>query len=97
MNEMLLPAGLLALMWGFGWAVALWGTAWGRFLRLKRTWITVVIGVGVDMLLAGLVLAPRDWLAVWVIVAASALGIVAFCLAQEYREHREDMAEAGRL
>jgi hypothetical protein len=95
MDAMLFPAVLLALIWGVAWAVVLWLTTWGRFLRLRRTWLTVVAGVGVDLMIMGLVLDLRAWLMVWGIVAASAVGIVGFCLADEYREHREEMASFG--
>lgn len=97
MDDMLLLAALLAAFWGAVWAVLLWETSWGRFLRLRRTWLTVVVGVGVDLLIMGLVLDLRKWLAVWLIVAASAVAIVAFCLADEFRQHREDMDEADAL
>lgn len=96
MERMELLAGFLALFWGLVWAVMLWGTGWGRFLRQRRTWLTVVMGVGGDLMIAGLVLELRAWLLVWGIVGLSAVGIVGFCLEQEYREHRDEMDAARR-
>lgn len=90
-------AGLLALLWGVGWAWALWETGWGRFIRLKRTWLSVVVGVGVDLLLMGLVVELRVWVWLVGIVGLSALGIVARCLETEFEEHREAMAEGATL
>lgn len=92
MTPMLFPAGLLALLWGLVWAGVLWGTGWGRWVRLRRTWLSVVIGVGGDLLVMGLVMGLEVWLAAWLIVAASAVGIVGLCWVGEYREHREEMA-----
>jgi len=40
---------LLALVWGGIWAAFLQWTRPGWFLANKRTWLTVVVGVGVDL------------------------------------------------
>lgn len=68
---------VLAVVWGAVWATVLQCTAFGRWLALKRTWITVVIGVGVDGLIALLVAPVTVWWRVAAIVAASSIGIIA--------------------
>lgn len=95
MDGKLFAAGFVAFFWGLGWSWVLWDTAWGRFIRLRRTWLSVVVGVGVDLLLMGVVLGLREWLWVVGIVALSAVGIVGRCLEAEFEEHQEAMAEAG--
>jgi len=40
-----------ALCWGILLAVFLQFSRMGRFLAVERTWITVVVGVGVDLLI----------------------------------------------
>lgn len=74
----------------------LWLTGPGRFLRVRRTWLTVVIGVGVDLLIALMVVDVEVWLRVVAIVGASAVGIVAFAVSGEYGEHREDLDDSRR-
>jgi hypothetical protein len=93
-GEMMLPAALLALFWGMGYALFLWGTGPGRFLRLRRTWLSVVIGVGVDLLIGLLVVDVRVWAGLAGVVSCSAVGIVVAALSGEYREHREELGEA---
>lgn len=94
MPTLTFPAALLALTWGLAWAGVLWLTAWGRYIRLQRTWLSVVVGIGIDLLIAALVLDLGRWLAVGLIIAASALAIIAACLAAEYREHQTRLAAA---
>ena len=78
-----------ALAWGGVWAAFLQFTAMGRFLAVKRTWITVVIGVGVDLLLALLVVPWESWLVFVSIVALSSIGIVVRSLYNELTETKE--------
>ena len=73
---MLLLALVLALVWGGIWALFLQIHPWGQFLVYRRTWITVVIGIGVDLLLVLMVLNRDDWLKVFAIVAVSSVGII---------------------
>lgn len=54
---------------------------WGRFLASERTWITVAIGVGVDLLI-GFVLDPI-WMMIAAVVAFSSVGIIARSLINE--------------
>lgn len=77
---------ILAFIWGAIWAAILQFTTFGRWLALKRTWITVVIGVAVDGLLA-LPLTPLSaWLRIAAIVAASSIGVIARSWINEHRE-----------
>ncbi len=78
---------LLALLWGVGWAWALWETGWGRFIRLKRTWLSVVVGVGVDLLLMGLVVELRVWVWLVGIVGLSPCDLVRVVNQHRPRDH----------
>lgn len=62
----------LAFLWGFSWAGYLQYTRQGQFLVLKRTWITVVIGVGVDLLIA----YAADYWTVVLVISVSSFGII---------------------
>ena len=48
---------LTALLWGIGWACFIQLHRLGRYWADERTWITVVIGVGVDWLIG----IGADW------------------------------------
>ena len=76
----------LAAVWGIVWASILQHTRKGRFLAQKRTWLTVVIGVGVDLLILLMVLPLRYWLMVVAVVALSAIGIIGRSLHNEQQE-----------
>lgn len=78
----------LALVWGVVWAVSLQWTAWGRWLAVKRTWITVVIGVGVDGLICLLVLPFDLWLTAATVVALSSVGIIWRSVVNEWRDEQ---------
>lgn len=80
---------ILALIWGLIWAVLLQHTRWGRFLAVRRSWIAVVIGVGVDLLILLALLPIMIWLSVCGVIAVSSVGIIVRSLANEWREHRE--------
>ena len=80
---------VLAAVWGFAWAWLL-NTEPGLWLARRRTWITVVIGVGVDLLILPLVLGLMEWLFVAAIIAASSIGIV---IRSWNHEHHDE--EAG--
>lgn len=73
---------LAALLWGALWAAFLQYHRLGRFLAVERTWVTVVIGVGVDLLIG----IGATWWALWCIVACSSLGVIARSLRNEARE-----------
>ncbi len=76
----------LALIWGGVWAAFLQFVPLGRFLAQKRTWITVVVGVGGDLLIASLVVPWDVWKWFALIVACSSLGIIARSLFNEWDE-----------
>lgn len=82
---------VLAVFWGVFWAGCLQFTRWGRFLAIKRTWITVVVGVGGDLLVLLLVLPLGLWLVVCEVVAGSAIGIVGRSLYNEWREAQAEV------
>lgn len=88
MNEHWIIAGLLAVCWGIVWACVLQFTSWGRWAAIKRTWLTVVVGV-VGTFLCGLVVF--DWLTLFQVgslFALSGIGIIARSLYNEMREDR---------
>lgn len=79
----------LGAVWGAVWAAVLQHTGWGRWLAMRRTWLTVVVGVGADLLLLLLVLDWHMWAQVVAIVAASSIGVIVRSL---HNEHREDVS-----
>lgn len=87
MTTAFVSALFLACFWGIAWACILQFTKWGRWLVLRRTWLSVVIGVGVDLLILGFVLSLADWLRLIAVIALSGIGLVARAL---YNEHREE-------
>lgn len=91
----LLLALVLALFWGGIWAALLQFSGWGRFMAVRRAWLCVVIGVGVDLLILLALVTLDAWLQVCAILAASAIGIVVRSVANEWRDHREQL-EAAR-
>jgi hypothetical protein len=96
-SQLLFPGALLALFWGLAYSVFLWRTRPGRWLRLQQTWVSVVVGVGGNVLILGVVLDLLSWLAVLGAFGLSGGCVVGFSLfASGYVEHVEEMAEAGR-
>ena len=82
---------LLALIWGAIWAAFLEFIPLGRFLAIRRTWLTVIIGVGVDLLI-GLAIVPWTyWWPLAAVVTLSALPIVARSIINEYRDHQDEI------
>lgn len=77
---------LLAAVWGVVWALFLQHHPWGQWLAVRRTWLTVVAGVGVDLALLATVLDLATWLTVAGVIAASSVGIIARSIANERRE-----------
>lgn len=80
---------LSALVWGALWALFLQMHPWGRWLAVKRTWLAVAIGVGVDLAILLLILDPQTWASVSAVIAASSIGVIVRSL---YNEHHEDIA-----
>lgn len=87
MTDRLLLTALLALIWGALWALFLQLHPWGKWLAFRRTWITVVIGVGIDLAILLLALDWQTWATVATVIAASSVGIIVRSL---YNEHADD-------
>ena len=77
---------VLALIWGVILALFLQFVPWGRFLAKKRTWSTVVLGVGLDLGLLALVIPFEWWLWAAKIIGLSAIGIIIRSLYNEWDE-----------
>lgn len=73
-----------ALAWGAAYAIFLQLHPLGKFLVRFRTWVTVVIGVGVDLGIA----YPGDWWTVAAVIAVSSVGIIARSLFNEEKTQR---------
>ncbi len=82
---------ILATLWGIFYALFLQFVPLGQFLARKRTWLSVAIGVGVDLGLAALVIPFEYWRPFAAIVALSALGVILRSLANEQTEIQEDL------
>jgi len=95
MIDLVLLALILGFVWGGLWAAFLQFTEVGRFLALHRTWLTVVVGVGVDLLILLLCVSFEVWLQVAGVVALSGVCIITRSLLNERRELREWIEEAG--
>ena len=76
--------GIAAFIWGVIWAACLQFTNWGRWLALHRTWLTVVIGVGMDLVILFFALPRAEWLIVFWVFALSSVGIILRSLVNEY-------------
>ena len=87
---------ILAGIWGVFWAIFLQYHPLGRFLAKRRTWITVVVGVGGDLLLLYAVLDLEDWLLVAAVVGMSSAGIIARSLWNEHAEVERQIDVADR-
>lgn len=61
-----------ALCWGISLAVFLQYSKLGRFIANERTWLSVVLGIGVDLLIAW----NAPWLLTCAVIAFSSVGIV---------------------
>jgi len=80
------------LAWGFAWACCL-DTEEGKWLARAHTWLTVVVGVGVSLLLALLVVPPL-WTGIVLLgLALASIGIIRRSLRHE---RRVDEALGGR-
>ena len=77
------------MAWGIGYALVLQLCKLPAFLAQRRTWITVVAGVGVQVVFLRLIGPVIEW---WVIVCcftASGAPIVVRSLYNEWHEERE--------
>jgi hypothetical protein len=78
---------LLGLAWGVAYAAFLQFTAVGRYIVERVTWLSVVIGIGGDLLIAGLFVGWPVVLAVGAIIGGSSIGIVARSLINYQQAH----------
>lgn len=77
---------ILALIWGGVWALFLEYVPFGKWLAAKRVWMTVVIGIGVDL---GILATALEWQTFWLVcgvIAASSIGVICRSLAHEMHE-----------
>jgi len=81
----------LALAWGIAWALVLQWTRIGQYLAIKRTWITVVVGIGIDLVIALAVIPLQWWCNIALIIVLSSIGIIIRSLINEHRDEREEL------
>ena len=79
----------LGFIWGTLWVLFLKCTEAGRFLALRRTWITVVVGVGGDLFILLPLLSFPLWLLILAVLFTSSVPIIAGSLIDELREDQE--------
>jgi hypothetical protein len=82
-------AGILAFIWGAVLALFLQKTRLGAFLADKRTWVTVVAGVGVDLLIARRVLGWKQLGQVIAVFTVSSVPVITRSLLNENSSHQE--------
>lgn len=92
---MLYLALFLATIWGFLWGAYMQFTRYGAYLAVRRTWITVVIGVGVDMLIMLLILPINYWVMFCAVMVLSSIGVIARSVYNEARDDKEAVEEAN--
>lgn len=73
-----------ALLWGIVFALFLQHVRLGQFWVERRTWLTVVIGVGVDLLIS----FGGDWFTVSAVISFSAVPIILRSLNNEERREK---------
>lgn len=82
-------AGFLSIAWGGAWAAFLQFHKKGQWMAIRRTYWTVIIGVGVDILIL-LVVLPALYVGVVALVfALSSIGIIWRSWHNEYNEDAE--------
>ena len=100
---MSVSAFFLAFIWGILWAMTIQFVPVAVFLAQKRTWLTVVIGIGIDVAIGFLAAldAPTPfaaWAYQFFVIALSSVGIITRSLVNESNEHKEiiDVAQNTR-
>ncbi len=89
MIERVLIALLLAGIWGTLYALWLQRTRSGAFLAARMTWLSVVIGVGVNLLIALLVIDAQTWLVLVVLFFVSGIPVIIRSISNEHRLQRD--------
>lgn len=84
----------LAFIWGVIWALTIQHVPLAAYLAQKRTWMTVVAGVGVDLAIGLLAVSDASspigmWALQFAIIALSSIGIIARSIINEWREQKE--------
>lgn len=83
MNRKSVSVSLLSFFFGLIYAVLLQRTARGQALAARMTWLSVVIGVGGDLLISLLIVPVKSWQRVAGVFALSSIGIIARSLINE--------------
>jgi len=78
---------VLWIVWGMFWAIVL-QTHPGKFLAARFTWFTVVVGVGVDLLIARLIIPSDYWLPLLAGVGLSSVPVIVRSLFNEFQDYR---------
>lgn len=87
---------ILGLIWGICGALYLQYTKTGRWLANARTWITVVVGAGGNLLIALLFLPLNLWLCLVGLFAVSSIPLITRSLANEYRDNEDFFRDIKR-
>jgi hypothetical protein len=88
MSTTIVLAAIVATVWGALWAAFIQFNYHGRFLAARLTWLSVVIGIGVDLLILALVIPLDAFIAVVTVIGASSLPIIARSLLNESSDWR---------
>jgi hypothetical protein len=75
-------------LWGAAWAVFLQNTRLGRYLAGRKTWTTVIVGVGGTLALAYPVIEEKSWWRICQAFALSSTGIIVRSIVNEQRLER---------
>lgn len=86
MNNSWVLAWLLAGFWGISWAVFLQFAPLGKWLAMRRTWITVVVGVAGTLVTALPAVDIPTALQFGGLFVASSAGIIIRSLYNEWRD-----------
>lgn len=80
---------ILAAFWGAIWALLLQRTAVGRYVAARLIWLSVVIGVGGDLLILLIVLPLSQWLYVCAVIGVSSIGVIVRSIYNEAHDAAE--------
>ncbi|MGV0974473.1 MAG: hypothetical protein ACOYBO_00935 [Azonexus sp.] len=89
MNQTTVLGIILAALWGAMWAAFIQFNYHGRFLAARMTWLSVVIGIGIDLLILALVIPLDALIAVVAVIGASSLPIITRSLLNESMDSRK--------
>ncbi len=84
----------LALVWGVIWAVTLQVTRTGKVLVARLTWLAVVIGVGVDLLIITIVVQLDVVFLAACIIGVSAIPIITRSIRNELIDYHKLLQKA---